>query len=129
MFLKAKQYLKEVADMSKTKRNPNVLHQQQLQQQQLQLQQQAQPTSPERYNLLSSGIDERPPVTSVIPKPLSVDFFPSFFMILFLVLSFFFRIRLYFACITLYTLVDQNPITLLFVISFVSALPRELEKE
>lgn len=66
--------------MSKTKRNPNALNQQQLQQQP-KLQQQAPTASSERYNLLSSGIDERPPVTSVIPKPLSVDFFSLLFFL------------------------------------------------
>lgn len=57
--------------MSKSKRNQIALHQQQLQQQPLQ-QQPGQPASAERYNLLSSSIDERAPVPSLIPKPLSV---------------------------------------------------------
>lgn len=69
--LKAKQYIKEVADLLKTKRNqPAPHHQLHQQEQHHQLQ-----ANVERYNPLSSSIDERSPTsaTSSIPKPLSVD--------------------------------------------------------
>lgn len=81
--IKAKQYFKEMADTAKAKRNAsnNLQQQQQVQQQQLQQQQQQQ--SGERYNLLSSSIDERPPVTPLVPKPLSVDWY-LFFVVFFI---------------------------------------------
>lgn len=62
-----------MSDMSKRNQHAtHVMHQQtQHQQQQTQSQQQ----NPERYNLLSSSIDERTPRPNVstVPKPLSVD--------------------------------------------------------
>lgn len=68
-----------MADPSKNKRNQMIAQQMQPQQQQ-QLQP-AQPANAERYNLLSSSIDERTPVPSLIPKPLSVVFFYNSFFV------------------------------------------------
>lgn len=82
-FIKAKNYIKEVANMSKANRNQHSSHHQQQQQQQLQQQQQQQvQQATERYNQLSSSIDESSPTTSHVPKPLSVDFI-SFHLIFF----------------------------------------------
>lgn len=70
--IKAKQYFKEMAETTKAKRNASQ-QQQQIQQQQLpQIQPKPQQQSAERYNLLSSSIDERAPVPQLVPKPLSV---------------------------------------------------------
>lgn len=86
---KAQQYIKDVADISK--RNQ---HASSYQQQQQQHQQQSQQNS-ERYNLLSSSIDERSPqtVTSHVLKPLSVVFSFNF------VLKFYFQSQLDFILI------------------------------
>lgn len=73
---KAKLYIKDVAEMSK--RNQHTSSHQQQQQQQHQSQQ-----TTERYNLLSSSIDDRSQrtVTSHVLKPLSVVFSFLFFLV------------------------------------------------
>lgn len=75
---KAKEYIKDVADMSKQHATQTSSYHQQQQQQHQQSQQ-----NTERYNLLSSSIDERSPqtVTSHVLKPLSVVFSYYFFFI------------------------------------------------
>lgn len=64
-----------MAAQSKIKRNQHALQQQQLQQH---LAHHAHPANAERYNLLSSSVDERAPAPSHVPKPLSVVFVTNF---------------------------------------------------